>query len=415
MWTIPSNVRRDCGCLRSTSSLPVNRRRVVACYCATFLKPEMQHIYRPLVALRRYHPVVFTRKRENAAAFPFEDVVEVPAGPWRWLRRIVFRQLLKQPILLSRGETRRLRARLDEYKSTLLHIVFGNTAIQLLPLLREASRRWPAVVSFHGADVLVELDRPAYRQALLEMLGRVDLVLARSQSLIEALVRLGCPPEKIRLNRTGIPLDQFPFKERAWSTDGQWRLFQACRLIDKKGLPTSLRAFAAFAKAYPQARLTIAGEGPRREELGRLAAELGVAGQVDFVGFLSQDALRARLYESHFFLHPSEQGSDGNQEGVPNAVLEAMATGLPVFATTHGGIPEAVGHGVNGILVPEGDHGALGRALLDLASDPVRLTAMAAAASKTVAEEFDLATQVRKLEGYYQEAIEEAWISPVAA
>ena len=192
-------------------------------------------------------------------------------------------------------------------------------------------------------------------------------------------------------------------------------MLQACRLIDKKGLPTSLRAFAAFAKVHPQARLTIAGEGPRREELGRLAGELGVADRVEFTGFLGQDELRARLYASHAFLHPSEQGGDGNQEGVPNAMLEAMATGLPVFATTHGGIPEAVEHGVNGWLVPEGDHEALGRALLELAADPARLGAMGAAAAKTVTEDFDLAAQVAKLEGYYQEAIEEAWISPVAA
>ncbi len=374
----------------------------------------MLHIYRQLSAVGRFRPVVFTRKRENAATFPFGDVVEVAAGPMRWLRRIVYRQLLRQPILLSGGETRRLRACLDEHKTTLLHIFFGNTGIQLLPLLREPSRRWPAIVSFHGADVLVELDQPAYRQAFLEMLGRVDLVLARSQSLIDALIKTGCPPEKIRLNRTGIPLDQFPFQARAWPTDGQWRLLQACRLIDKKGLPTSLRAFAAFAKVYPQARLMIAGEGPRRDDLARLAAELGVADRVDFPGFLSQDDLRKQLYASHFFLHPSEQGRDGNQEGVPNSVLEAMAMGLPVFATTHGGIPEAVAHGVNGWLVPEGDHAALGQAMTDLAANPDRLTAMGEAAAKSVAENFDLRAQVRKLENYYQEAIEEAWISPVA-
>ena len=374
----------------------------------------MLHIYRPLAAFGRFRPVVFTRKRENADAFPFEDVVTVPAGQWRWLRRMIYRQALKQPILLSRSEARHLRARIEERKCVLLHIFFGNTAIQLLPLLREASRRWPAVVSFHGADVLGELGRPAFRQALLEMLGRVDLVLARSQSLIDALVQVGCPPEKIRLNRTGIPLDRFPFRERIWPADGKWQVLQACRLIDKKGLPTSLRAFAAFAKTHPQARLTIAGDGPLREPLARLAAELGIAGQVEFTGFLSQDDLRARLDAAHFFLHPSEQGSDGNQEGVPNSVLEAMATGLPVFATIHGGLPEAVEHGVSGWLVAEGDHAALGRAMLDLTADPARLGAMGAAASKSVAENFELHAQVKKLEGYYQEAIEEAWISPVA-
>ena len=375
----------------------------------------MQHIYRQVTAIERFRPVVFTRKREGAAAFPFDEVVEVPSGPLRWLRRIVHRQALKQPILLSPGEARRLRAELDAHKTTLLHIFFGNTGIQLLPVLREPSRRWPAIVSFHGADVLVELDQPAYRRAFLEMLGRVDLVLARSRSLIDALVQVGCPPEKIRLNRTGIPLDQFPFQARPQPADGQWRLLQACRLIDKKGLPTTLRAFAAFAKIYPKARLTIAGEGPRHEELGRLAAELGIADRVDFPGFLNQDDLRKQFYAAHFFLHPSEQGRDGNQEGVPNSVLEAMATGLPVLATTHGGIPEAVAHNINGWLVPEGDHAALAQGLLDLAADPVRLAAMGEAASKSVAENFDLSTQVQKLESYYQEAIEEAWISPVAS
>ena len=208
----------------------------------------MLHIYRQLSRFGRFRPVVFTRKRENAAAFPFGSVVEVPAGPWRWLRRIVFRQVLKQPILLSREETRRLRARLDEHRMHAAAHRLRQHGDPTPAIAASGSRRWPAVVSFHGADVLVELDQPAYHRALLGDARRVDLVLARSQSLIDALVQLGCPPEKIRLNRTGIPLDEFSFRPRVWPTDGKWRLFQACRLIDKKGLPTSLRAFAAFAK-----------------------------------------------------------------------------------------------------------------------------------------------------------------------
>ncbi len=137
-----------------------------------------------------------------------------------------------------------------------------------------------------------------------------------------------------------------------------------------------------------------------------LAAELGSRTGWNFAGFLSQDELRRQLYASHFFLHPSEQGRDGNQEGVPNSVLEAMATGLPVFATTHGGIPEAVEHGVSGWLVPEGDHAALGQALIELAADPDRLAAMGEAASRSVAENFDLMVQAKKLEDCYQEAID---------
>ena len=372
----------------------------------------MQHIYRQVSAVNRFQVTVFTGKRENPEQFPFDEVVVVPRGPWRWLRRIVDRQILRRPLLLSRYESALLQSKLRAHRCQLLHVFFGNTAVQLLPVLSAKSRRFPTVVSFHGADVLVEVENPAYRRALLDMLGRVDLVLARSQSLIDALVALGCPADKIRLNRTGIPLGKFPFQARTWPADDAWRLFQACRLIEKKGLSTTIRAFARFAKTHPRSLLTIAGEGPGKPALERLTAELGLTGQVRFPGFLNQDDLRKSLYEAHFFLHPSEQGKDGNQEGVPNALLEAMATGLPVFATNHGGIPEAVENGVSGVLVAEKDDAALAQALLTAAADPSRLTAMSEAAAKSVAANFSLNVQTRKLEDYYQEAMEEAWLGP---
>ena len=140
---------------------------------------------------------------------------------------------------------------------------------------------------------------------------------------------------------------------------GRWHCVQACRLIAKKGLPTTLRAFALFPAEHSGARLTVAGEGPLLGELEELAASLGIAASVRFAGFLSQRELGELLGSAHFFLHPSEQGLDGDQEGVPNGLLEAMAYGVPVLATRHGGIPEAVEHGVSGMLVAERDHTAL--------------------------------------------------------
>lgn len=364
----------------------------------------MLHIYRQIRAVRRFPVSVFTQKRENADRFPFGDVVQVPHDRWRWLRRIVVKQWLRRPLLLGWGETRRLRTALDTHRCGLLHIFFGNIGVQLLPLLRDRTRRRPVIVSFHGADVLVKLDKASYRRAAREVCERATLVLARSYSLVDALRSLGCPAEKIRLNRTGIPLAEFPYVPRE-NPRGRFRLFQACRLIEKKGLPTTLRAFARFADAFPESRLTLAGNGPLETPLRQLAGELGIADRVEFTGFLEQAELRRRLYESHLFLHPSELGRDGNQEGVPNSLLEAMASGLPVFATTHGGIPEAVEHGVGGWLVAEGDHEALGRSLVECACAPARLAAMGQAAARSVAANFDADAQARNLEDCYQEAI----------
>jgi len=140
-------------------------------------------------------------------------------------------------------------------------------------------------------------------------------------------------------------------------------------------------------------------------ELQTLAHELKIAGRVSFTGFISQEQLGETYYRSHIFLHPSQTGHDGNQEGIPNSMLEAMASGLPVFATQHGGIPEAIENGVSGVLVPERDHEALGRALLNAAQDPVFLSRVARSGAEVVRKNFDLRTQGQQLEDIYLRTI----------
>ena len=96
------------------------------------------------------------------------------------------------------------------------------------------------------------------------------------------------------------------------------------------------------------------GAGPEEETLRELAASLGIADHLRFVGFVNSEEAKALLAEAHLFLHHSVTGSkDGDMEGIPNAVMEAMAMGLPVLSTWHSGIPELVEDGVNGYLVEE--------------------------------------------------------------
>jgi len=376
---------------------------VAAQYVVTFLKPEMLHLYRQITALRAFRPVVFCQKREHAAEFPFGEIVVLPKPRTHQLRRFVQKQLLDRPITIYRSEARRILAALEQSGARLLHVYFGHIGVHLLPLLEICPL--PVVVSFHGADAQIDLHKPAHLARTRRMLERATLLLVRSQSLAGRLVAIGAPREKIRLHRTGIPLDAIPFTQRTAPADGAWRCVQACRLIEKKGLVTSLRAFAEFAAEFPRATFAIAGDGPQLPSLRALVAALGLAGRVTFPGFLPQEKLRALYASAHLFLHPSELGPDGNQEGVPNAMLEAMASGLPVLATHHGGIPEAVEHGVSGLLTPERDAPALAQSLRTLTRDPARYATMSAAAARRVAAEFDLAAQARALEAIYREAL----------
>jgi glycosyltransferase involved in cell wall biosynthesis len=196
-------------------------------------------------------------------------------------------------------------------------------------------------------------------------------------------------------------LQEFPFRERDFPEDGGWHFLQASRLVQKKGIATTLHAFTNFLQQYPRATLTIAGEGPMMAELKELTRRLKIADRVVLPGFVAPEKLREIYYASHIFLHPSETGSDGNQEGIPNSMLEAMATGLPVFATKHGGIPEAIESGVSGILVPERDHEALCDALIKSVQDRQLLARLARDGANVVAEKFDQRKQIQRLEEIY--------------
>ena len=359
----------------------------------------MLHIYRQITGLRRVQPVVIAQKREHLDRFAFDKIDIVGKPPTHFFRRFWFRQIRNKPWQISAREVSALTEVLNRENAKLLHIFFGHIAVHLLPLIRAWSKL--SVVSFHGADVVVDMEKPAYRKATKQMLDAVTRVFVRSASLQRAVVELGCDPSKIDIVRTGIPLNEFPFREREFPADGEWRFVQASRLIEKKGLATTLHAFTAFLAHYPRATLTIAGEGPMLGDLKELTRKLKIDDRVSLPGFVAPEKLREIYYASHIFLHPSETGIDGNQEGIPNAMLEAMATGLPVFATDHGGIPEAIENGVSGILVPERDYEALSQALLKAVQDRDLLARLARNGTNAVAQKFDQQNQIRRLEEIY--------------
>jgi colanic acid/amylovoran biosynthesis glycosyltransferase len=363
----------------------------------------MLHIYRQIKALRGVDTFVVTKEVQNAERFPFRNIEIVPKRRANLLLHGWLKFVERRPPIVYRGEYQTLDSLLERHGVDLMHIYFGHTGVHLLPFIEQWDK--PCVVSFHGADVADKEDIKDYPAKLRRLFDAVPLVLARSQSLADRLTQFGCLPGKLRINRTGVPLNEFPFVDRQPPPDGKWRIVQACRLIPKKGVATSLRAFAIFKKDNPKAEFLIAGKGPLQPELEMLAAGLGIFKDVRFVGFLSQPELLEFYASSHLFLHPSETSPNQDQEGVPNSVLEAMATGLPVAATRHGGIPEAVEHGRTGLLVPEEDHIALANAMQKIIDSPGLFKQMGLCGRAAVTDRFEQEAQIDQLESFYEEAI----------
>jgi colanic acid/amylovoran biosynthesis glycosyltransferase len=181
---------------------------IVASYCTTFLKPEMRHIYRQVTGLQRYDTVVLTRERLEAEQFPFSDVEVIPRARKNFLKRFYLKYIRRLPPVYYRGELQVLIKLLKRRPVDLMHIYFGHTGVHLLPLVEEWPQ--PCVVSFHGMDIQPRPQQQGYDEQMQRLLQTVPLVLARSRSLMDRLEQLGCPADKLRLNRTGIPLEQFP-------------------------------------------------------------------------------------------------------------------------------------------------------------------------------------------------------------
>jgi colanic acid/amylovoran biosynthesis glycosyltransferase len=283
----------------------------------------------------------------------------------------------------------------------LVHCQFGQLGLMALSLQEIGALPGRIVVAFRGADLTVSPDVKGYEA----LFTAGDLFLPVCEALRKRLIQMGCDPARTRVHRSGIDLARFNYRERSPSPDTGVHLLTIARLVEKKGVEYGIRAVARLKESGRKVTYTVVGDGPRRQELERLAVELDLRDRVRFTGALDQDAVGSALLDAHVLVAPSHTGKDGDQEGIPNALKEAMATGLPVVSTLHSGIPELVEDGVSGFLVPERDAAALADRLMFLADHPERWAAMGRAGRDRIEEEYDIRKLNHQLIELYRELL----------
>jgi colanic acid/amylovoran biosynthesis glycosyltransferase len=243
---------------------------------------------------------------------------------------------------------------------------------------------------FHGSDLSAYIERRGAR-AYDELWRRGDRFFAVSFLWIDRLKQLGCPADRIELLRMGIDVAAIPFCDGDFDLDRGLRILSVGRLVEKKGVEFALRALAKLRYLRSDLRWSykIIGEGPLKSPLANLAKDLGIADRVDFAGKRSAAKVRDELAQTDIFMLPSVTGTDGDMEGIPVSLMEAMAAGVPVLSTYHSGIPELVQHRVSGLLSPERDPVSLVQNLCSLIDEPSLRPSLVCAARSKVESEFN--------------------------
>jgi colanic acid/amylovoran biosynthesis glycosyltransferase len=435
-----------------------DERPVVAHVNYSFFHSTQSFIYFYLSRLSAVRPICLTRDRESPAISPdvpgeiAADLYTYPDGSESRARAAVRRGGLSVRRLLSRVPPAvagpalgvlhrrivpRMRADADPARyldwaedilrrrdSRLIHAYFGPIGWRMLGLRRRLGV--PLVVTFLGDDIAPSLqpwwswwiqsngESPDWPARLAELFDEADLLLAEGPFLRSRLIDLGCPPEKLEVQRFAIPVRELPFRARVPKPGEPAVIVFAGRLCEQKGVLYALDAVRRLRDEGRKVEFRLIGDDTLTD--GSYAARVhahirsnDLGGCVKLLGFLNHAEYLEELQRGDIFLHPSVIDDQGLSEGgAPVTILEAQALGMPVVSTHHCDIPNVTRPGESASLVPERDGKALAAALRGLLDDPASWEAMGRAGRSHVEKHHDITTEAARLDGRYMELLDRA-------
>ncbi|WP_438347157.1 glycosyltransferase [Paenibacillus sp. FA6] len=335
------------------------------------------HVVAQITSIKGYNGVMVTsNSKQSRTHSPFSSVLSLDAIKQD-------RKLLKQHNVVG------------------VHIHHGTLASKFQFLKEEHGI--PLFIGFRGKDATAYPKDEKNLKKLKKLFRLGDRFFPVCEHLKKEIIKLGCPENKIRVLYGGVDLDRFEFKSRKLDSNNKIQFLAIGRFVEKKGFSDLIRAFSQVKKKNKKVKLILIGEGPCEAKYRELIKKLQLGTSVDIIPWIDYRKVQRKYYQSHIFCAPSCTDREGNQEGIPNTLKEAMATGMPVISTKHAGIPELVENKVSGLLVSEGSVSDLARAMFWLAGHSERWDAMGQKARKKVEKDFNLTLQLEKQKKYYDE------------
>lgn len=353
----------------------------------------------PKIDLQHVPPATILYSHLAALLFPLSALLMLMTHPkrswkaWSWFVSDV-RQMqglggaFKLLVQVMAGA--RLAWSLEKHGVQHLHVHFIHSPCQVA-MYASAFNGIPYTVTAHANDIF------ALGELLLEKAERAHQLITISEFNLRHFLSMGVSPEKVRVVRCLLDLPESV--DSGEDRDGVFRVGSLGRLVPKKGFATLIRAFKRLSEDLGAGaiELQIAGSGPQEDELKALTDSLGLSDQVKFVGALNPSEVFGWMQSLNCFALACETAANGNVDGIPVVLMEAMACGIPVVSTRLSGIPELVRHKDTGLLMEEGDLESLVEALEILIKDPEVGRELVSRAHQYLEEEFSKYVNLERL------------------
>ena len=285
----------------------------------------------------------------------------------------------------------------------IIHCHFGPNGNLAVSLKKIGIFKGKIITTFYGYDLTsyVKKNGPEIYKNLFE---KGDLILSISKNFKKRLVNLGCNDKKIDIHHLGINSDKFKFYQRTpIKAQNKICILSISRLVEKKGIIYGIKAVKKLLIEFTNIEYLIAGDGPLKQELNEFIKKFQLKNNVKLLGEKKQDEILNLMKAATIFLAPSVKSKSGDEEGTPVAIMEALASGIPVVSTCHSGIPELVMHGKTGLLANECDSDDLANKIREIILNPLKSKKMVLKGRKHIEQNYDINILNNKLiDTYYR-------------
>ncbi|MCK6541805.1 glycosyltransferase family 4 protein [bacterium] len=356
-----------------------------------FLNPSETFIERLVTGHQTYEPICACANRRTLA-----NSIRTYVMPKDGMTGLVNRYEL----MLNR--TPRFLDRIfEDEKPDIIHAHFGLDAYRMVQISKKT--KTPLIVGFYGSDVTRLPREFGWERRYARLAAHADHSIALSSHMRDQLIQLRFPPDKISVVYFGLDLNRFIHHLRPHGN----RIMLVGRMVEKKGFSTALQAAQILKQDGIPFEMHFYGDGPLLSSLQSLVRERSLQDRVSFHGLVSNEQIRLALHQNHIMIVPSRRARDGDEEGLPNTLIEAMASGLPVVASRHAAIPEVIRHQTDGLLFDENDVQALALHLKYLLGAPEKMKSLSVKARQRIEQlGFSIDTTVQKIEDIYSHVLQ---------